>query len=83
MTRQRATQRGADAPVQRHWPRILRSPGELAHEAADERALTGPEREQFIRDCLDAEEDHQQAGREHAIRDYLDADTSAGALGAG
>jgi hypothetical protein len=42
-----------------------RSAGELACEGADREGLVGVEREQFIRDFLDAEEEHQQDLREH------------------
>jgi hypothetical protein len=42
-----------------------RSADELACEGADREGLVGLEREQFIRDFLDAEEEHQQDLREH------------------
>jgi hypothetical protein len=42
-----------------------RTASELACEAADREALVGVEREQFIRDFLEAEEEHQQDLREH------------------
>ena len=41
------------------------SASELAREGADREGLVGLEREQFIRDFLEAEEEHQQDLLEH------------------
>jgi hypothetical protein len=45
-----------------------RTASELASEVADREGLVGVEREQFIRDFLDAEYEHQLAGWEEQQR---------------